>query len=484
MPDELFSSSFQSQFYTTKYKLDSFRNSEDGNLQTFCYLLTRKVIEDKKLKELLDRQIVPENPNESFKEIQEQIHSLCGDIYFSKNRFGAAIEQYDLCLDYNPGNIHATVGLANSFQSLGLDGLARGKYKKSKDFYAWEKTFLDKNVVEEQNSSQDNHDDAGSNEFQYIPKGLLFNMAIVEEDKEKSERMFQYLEYSEPAPDFNETYVFVEFGEFYNERNPAHFRNADTCAKLEKGFPEIKIDYLRQNKINLDSKNYKVYSKRISTFTMYIAVPENIIKSKKISALYFQYSLKKFNDVKILQNILEKSNIKIEYNKKMDKSERKILDKETFKLWLESVGYKKSLLSMKKLDDTNPRQIINETIKTYQIIKALNQQWYEFKDNFCVHIEKNSAKILIESLEDYVQLHNLNPNVQSQTKIKFTVDEQGVSDVQTMKKLLNNFKIRMEELLSNWQYDQKNVPKDKKSSESFNEYPTLIERIDKLQRQI
>ena len=42
----------------------------------------------------------------------------------------------------------------------------------------------------------------------------------------------------------------------------------------------------------------------------------------------------------------------------------------------------------------------------------------------------------------------------------------------------------MEELLSNWQYDQKNMPKDKKSSESFNEYPTLIERIDKLQRQI
>ena len=104
--------------------------------------------------------------------------------------------------------------------------------------------------------------------------------------------------------------------------------------------------------------------------------------------------------------------------------------------------------------------------------------------NIVIIMDENSAKILIESLEDYVQLHNLNPNVQSQTKIKFTVDEQGVSDVQTMKKLLNNFKIRMEELLSNWQYDQKNVPKDKKSSESFNEYPTLIERIDKLQRQI
>ena len=467
MPDELFSSSFQSQFYTTKYKLDSFRNSEDGNLQTFCYLLTRKVIEDKKLKELLDRQIVPENPNESFKEIQEQIHSLCGDIYFSKNRFGAAIEQYDLCLDYNPGNIHATVGLANSFQSLGLDGLARGKYKKSKDFYAWEKTFLDKNVVEEQNSSQDNHDDAGSNEFQYIPKGLLFNMAIVEEDKEKSERMFQYLEYSEPAPDFNETYVFVEFGEFYNERNPAHFRNADTCAKLEKGFPEIKIDYLRQNKINLDSKNYKVYSKRISTFTMYIAVPENIIKSKKISALYFRYSLKKFNDDEILQNILEKSNIKIEYNKKIDKLERKFLDKEIFKLWLECVGYEKSLLSMNRLDDTNQKQIIDKTIATNQIIKILNQEWPESSiDSFCDQItNKKIAKILTESLEDYVQLYNSNPNVKKHTK--FLDDE-----------LLVSFENRLYDLIP--EISKTKHKKPKKSKKNPISYAQLHIRIQEL----
>ena len=55
MSDELFSSSFHSQFYTTKYKLDSFENNKDGNLQTFYYLLTRKAIDDTKLKKTVGR---------------------------------------------------------------------------------------------------------------------------------------------------------------------------------------------------------------------------------------------------------------------------------------------------------------------------------------------------------------------------------------------------------------------------------------------
>ena len=147
MSDEINLNSFDLQSYATKYKLNSFKNNKNGNLSTFFYLKTRKITEEK-LKKELKKQILPENPNENFKQIQEQIHSLCGDFYFSKNKFGAAIKQYELCLEkYNSGNIHAIVGLANSFQSLGLNDLSGEKFTDSESFYAWKKTFLDHVLV-------------------------------------------------------------------------------------------------------------------------------------------------------------------------------------------------------------------------------------------------------------------------------------------------------------------------------------------------
>ena len=475
MSDELFSSSFHSQFYTTKYKLDSFENNKDGNLQTFYYLLTRKAIDDTKLKKLLEGQVFPEYENENFKEIQEQIHSLCGDIYFSKNKFGSAILEYRRCLDdYNSGNIHAIVGLANSFQSLGLDGLARKKYERSKEFYAWEKTFLDKFAVGEQNSELDIPDDTGADEFQYIPKDLLFNMAIAEESPEKSQRMFEHIANSEPSPDLPESYVLIESDELHN-RIPARYANAKIFSTLKNNFPKLeKIQMQKQNQISLDSKYYRLYSKSISSLTIYIAVPENILKSKKISALYFQYSLTKFNDDLILKEIIEQLNINIK-NHTSDKYKIEFLYKKIFKLWLQSAGYEKSLLSMNRYDDTDPKQIIDKTINTYQIIKALNQKWDNiYIDSLCDQINNQKiAIILTESLEDYVQLYKANHAVKEHTRLNS--DDLG--------KLLNNFKIRLREL-SDDKDEQKNMPKNKKSSESFKEYATLMERIDKLQRQI
>jgi hypothetical protein len=472
MPDEINLNSSDLESIATKYKSNSFKNNKDGNSATLYYLLNAKIT-IRKLKELMKNQFRPKNPSESFKEIQEQIHSLCGDVYFSNNRFGSAIDQYEECLKINSGNIHAIVGLANSYQSLGLNDLAREKYDKSKDFYSWEKTFLDKNAVEEQNSNQDNPDDADVSEFQYLPKGLLFNMAITEKEKEKSKRMFEHIANSEPSPDCNESYIFVEFREFFNSRNAAHFRNVDTCAKLEKEFSQIKIDFLNQNKINLDSKNYKVYAKKISTFVACIAIPEKIIKSKKIAALYFQYSLDEFSDDKILQKILKNLNIKLEYNEKIDKQERKFLDKQIFKFWLKRVGYEKSLLSMDRLDDVNPKQIIDNTILTHQIIKALNQAWQNFEDNFCIHIKKiKTAKILTESLEDYVQLYYSNPNVREHDRSEF-------------EKIIGDFKDRLEALSEpdSEETNQEKQAKIKKSSKYY-AYSDLLERIDKLQRQI
>ena len=458
--------------YATKYSLDSFEDNENGLLKTFFYLKTRKKISNKQIEKLTVREYHP-NANESFKEIQEQIHSLCGDVYFLKSKFGSAIDQYELCLRYNSGNLHAIVGLANSFQSLGLDDLSRKKFDQSKGFYAWEKTFLDKNLGDESNSIQENTDYAGTNEFQYIPKDLLFNMAIVAKSPEESKRMFKHIENSEPSSDLSESYILIESDELYN-RIPDKYRNAKIYSALKENFPKLKkIQMQNQNRISLDSKYYRFYSKSISSLTIYIAVPENILKSKKISALYFQYSLTKFNDDLILKDIIEQLNINIE-NHTSDKHKIEFLYKEIFKLWLQSVGYEKSLLSMNRFDDTGPKQIIDKTISTYQIIKALNQEWNNiYIDSLCDQINnKKIAKILTESLEDYVQLCHSNQNVKEHSRL----------DSDDLGKLLNNFKLRLNNLSNNWKDVHENVPKNKKSFESFNYYLELIERIDKLQR--
>lgn len=473
MSDELFSSSFESQFSTTKYRLDSFENNEDGNLKTFCYLLTRKSIDDKKLKKLLEGQVYPENENENFKEIQEQIHSLCGDIYFSKNRFGMAIIQYRLCLRYNSGNIHAIVGLANSCQSLGLDDLARKMYDRSKDFYAWEKTFLDKSAAEEQNSNREIPDDVGTNGFQYIPKGLLFNIAIAEESPAMSQHMFKHIANSEPSPDLSKSYALIEFNELHN-RLPARYANAAIFSKLKNSFSELeKIQTEKQNRFSLDSKIYRFYSKQISSSIIYIAVPENISKSKKISALYFQYSLTEFNDKNLLENIIKQLNINI---KNFSNEKTDFLYKEIFKLWLQGVGYEKSLLSMNRFDDAVPKQIVDKTISTYQIIKSLNQEWMHVcLDTLCGQItNKKIAKILTESLEDYVELWNSDfEDVKKHSRV----------DSRALVKLLEDFKIRLEELYEG-ECKQKNMLKEKKSSASFASYSTLMKRVNSLRRQI
>ena len=206
---------------------------------------------------------------------------------------------------------------------------------------------------------------------------------------------------------------------------------------------------------------------------IYIAVPENISKSKKISALYFQYSLTEFNDKNLLENIIKQLNINIK-NSTKDKTD--FLYKEIFKMWLQGMGYEKSLLSMNKFDDAVPKQIVDKTISTYQIIKALNQEWMHVcLDTICEQItNKKIAKILTESLEDYVDLWNSDyEDVKKHSK----VDSKGLV------KLLENFKIRLEELHVG-EGKQKNMLKEKKSSASFASYSTLIERVDNLRRQI
>ncbi len=414
MSNEINLNPFDLQSYATKYKLNSFKNNKNGNLEIFFYLKTRKRISDKQLEELTVEKFIP-NLNETFNEIQEQIHSLCGDFYFSKNKFGAAIKQYKLCLDYNSGNIHAIVGLANSFQSLGLNDLAGEKFTKSESFYAWKKTFLDNTLDNERDSIPEKPDDVGNNEFQYVPKNLLFNIAIFEKSKrklEKSERMFQYIADSEPSTDFPESYIFIDNDE------SGKTNTDDKISKLKSKFPELeKIKKYTRTQFKIDSKSYKIKSENISYLTtIYSCIPNDMLKSKKISALYFLYLLSNPNYL-ILKKIIKELNIKIEINGKND-FEPEDLNKKIFKHWLKCVGYEKSLLSMNILDDTlSFKKIIDDTISTGQIIKALNQQWVRFDPETISHniTSKNIAKILTEALEDYVQLYNLNQKVKAST---------------------------------------------------------------------
>ena len=60
---------------------------------------------------------------------------------------------------------------------------------------------------------------------------------------------------------------------------------------------------------------------------------------------------------------------------------------------------------------------IDGAISTGQIIKALNQKWDGFSpETICHNItSKNVAKILTESVEDYVKLYNSNKKVKDST---------------------------------------------------------------------
>ena len=412
MSDEINLNPFDLQSYAPKYKLNSFKNNKNGNLETFFYLQTRnwKRISNKQLEELTVEEFIP-NSNETFNEIQEQIHSLCGDVYFSKNKFGAAIKQYKLCLDYNSGNIHAIVGLANSFQSLGLNDLSGEKFADSESFYAWKQTFLGNTLDDEQDSILENPDDAGTDEFQYIPKSLLFNIAILG----KSKRMFQYIADSEPSIDFPESYIFIDDDLSFEEHIEDHVDNK--ISKLINNFPQLeKIKKDTKTKFKIDSKSYKINSKNISrTTTLYSCIPNEVLKSKKISSLYFLYLLSGFTENLILNKIRDELKIIIEpENYYM----REDLNKVIFKHWLECVGDKKSLLSMNMSDHSvSLKKIIHDTISTGQIIKALNQQWVGFNpETICQNIaSKNIAKILTESVEDYVRLCDSDKKVKDST---------------------------------------------------------------------
>ena len=194
----------------------------------------------------------------------------------------------------------------------------------------------------------------------------------------------------------------------------------DKIFKLKNNIPELeKIKKHKKNQIIFDSTHYKINSENISFLTtIYSCVPDNILKSKKISALYFLYLLSDFTDDIILKNIIKELNIKIKINRNNDLKPEN-LNKKIFKHWLECVGDKKSLLSMNISDNAlSPKKLIVDTISSGQIIKALNQQWIGFNpETICQNItSKNIAEILTEALEDYSLIINSNQKVGVENK--------------------------------------------------------------------
>ena len=440
---------------------------DETNLKTFIYLKKSKRISIRKLEQKIKALHFDDVQDEHFKEIREQIHSLCGDVYFSKNRFGAAIKQYELCLDNNSGNIHAIVGLANSFQSLGLDGLSWEKFNESESFYAWKQTFLGNTLDNERDFVPKNPDDMGNDEFQYIPKNLLFNIAILE----KSKLMFQYIADSEPSIDFPESYIFIDDDLSFEEHIEDHVDNK--ISKLINNFPQLeKIKKDTKTKFKIDSKSYKINSKNISrTTTLYSCIPNDVLKSKKISSLYFSYLLSGFTENSILDKIIDELKIIIEpENYYMREDFKKII----FKHWLECVRDKKSLLSMNMSDYTlSLKQKIDGAISTGQIIKALNQQRVGFDpETICHNItSKNVAKILTESVEDYVKLCDSNKKVKDSTN--FHLDSGSGSLLEMLQDKLQQMSVAEKPPKT-----RKNTPKNTRKDPMT--YAKLHARIKKL----
>ena len=487
MSNELNLNSFNLDSYSSLSKLKYFKNNDQ--LASFFYLKSigslRKTINLQRLEEFRIKYFV-KNSNINFNEIQEQIHSLCGDLYFSKNKFGVAIEQYELCLQYNPGNIHAISGLANSFQSLGLNKLSDKKYRQTEKFYAWKGAFFDDDLDDKPNFTRENPDDREIHNFEFIPRNLLLNMGILYASDEKitsynpelnhykSKSIFEYLSRIEPSIDFPESYILIDINKKSIENNYDVMNklknNDDVMNKLKNTFPQLRDSFVKtSNEIKFDSKNYKINSKNLEHYEIFSCIPKNIIKSKKISALFFLY-LESNLDNFILDSILKELNINIE-PKNNNNSKFENLNKQIFLYWLDCIGDKKSLLSINKLHGRiSEKKLIDETISSNQIIKALNREWdgYNIR-HICNKIgNMRVAKLLTESLEDYVELYNSNKNVKEYTNFRII-------------ELLERFEIRLRELSKKSEEIQKNKPKNwKKDQKTSDIYSKLKDRIHKL----
>jgi len=394
------------------------------------------VLEEKFISELkISNFLVYSNKN-----IGEVIHSLLGDYYYSKNKFGNSIVQYKQCLDKNSGNIHASIGIADSFQSLGLNSISEKKYRQNLHLYTWKQDLLLNNIEDESNLDT-NSNTLKYDDFNFLPRDLLLNMGllyrsisnnlVLENDEFSIEhQIFQYLINTSGSSEIFKSYIFVET----NHLNSVEFKKSatqnkdDFIKKIHTFFPnfyEKNHDDVNNGKyyckkttakIILKSKKYIVKCIKIKNFTIYSCIPTNIIINENMTSYFYLY-LKNL-DKNYLKKLLDALGIISDYDDKKMILEYWLKNNNDFK---SSIYLQKSKLekySDNKLSKNKKNQYLRKIISNQLILKALNEEWkyvnvelilnlisnYLTKFNeYNLAIEYHIVESLVISFEDYYQ---------------------------------------------------------------------------------
>ena len=385
---------------------------------------------------------------DSTNSLKQKFFVLIGDYYFFQKKYGFAINHYQYCLDQNSGNIDALTGIANCYQSLGLNSSSTEYFNKITSFYSWESTSSLENNDFRYESDEINSITISQKDFSLIPKNILLNIALnlknLKYSKSFAQEIFEYF-YKTSLPARNQPHSKIHVELF---RHSDNISSEDNDILVNDDFEK----WVGNQKKNYRKKNIKFCQDFISVqkikYNIFIMMPNFIPYRNSITAAFFIYVEVPNEDN--LDNLLATLGITI--NKKYKFSiKEKILEN-----WLKNVKDTSAIFYFKQ-SKMIPRNFIRGLIKNRLLIKAVNEKWRNLDWKVLPSIVYSDSKkstwdvnvellyILIESLEDYFHL----------------LKQQNTHDVWSSNSFFNDLLDQIHKLLADYDesYPEKNVRK-------------------------
>ncbi len=399
--------------------------------------------------------------------LKQKFFVLVGNHYFSKKKYGAAIIQYQLCLTVNPGNIDALTGIANCYQSLGLNSLSEKHYAKITSFYTWARPDSAENTDIISESDEQNPINITKDDFHILPENILLNLGLFflsNSKKTMAKEIFQYIHTKKNNLKIHNSEIFVKL---IDNQHDTPLKNSDMYEdehqKWEEYFEKNTKKYSRSYNVNSRKEIFVI--KKIK-YVVYSRIPKLLSSNIKITAAFFLYIENK--DEEHLDDLLNTLGINIE-GEKIFLIKEKILEN-----WLKNVKDTSAIVYFKKSKMTS-RIFVRKLIKNRLLIKAINEKWKNLDWKVLPSIISYNSKksiwdvnvellnILIESLEDYFQLSN----------------QQNTHDIWSNNSSFNNLCGEIRRLLTDLDeiHHEKNVPKI-----SQNDLKKLQNRIQTMQK--
>ena len=189
--------------------------------------------------------------------LKQKFFVLVGDYYFSQKKYGMAITRYQLCLTVNPGNIDALTGIANCYQSLGLNLLSEKHYAQITSFYTWARTNSAEKTDIISESDEQNPINITKDDFHILPDNILLNLGLFflsNSNKTMAEEIFQYIHTKKNNLKIHNSEIFVKL---IDNQHDISLKNSDMYEDEHQKWEE----YFERN-TKKSSRNYNVNSRK------------------------------------------------------------------------------------------------------------------------------------------------------------------------------------------------------------------------------